>query len=130
MASFGEYMTRTMQAAANLTTYQYRIMRRSGVGLCNVASGAASTTLVLGGIGILMNAPDSGQAATIAYMGEVKVKAGTAVTENVFITWDSSGMATAAVSGDIAIGRALEAAGNAGEIIRCTVFPAQPLLRT
>lgn len=134
MADLGQYLTFTAKAAADLKDEQYHIMRastwRTGIpNEVNIASNAAATS-ALGAIGVLMNNPDSGQAASIAYLGEVKVVAGGAITAGVLITNNSSGRATAAVSGDILVGRALEAAGANGETIRALIQPGVSLLRT
>tara|TARA_Y100000310_G_scaffold171492_2_gene171688 strand:+ start:2745 stop:3134 length:390 start_codon:yes stop_codon:yes gene_type:complete len=128
MSDFANLMTRTVAAANDLRTMQYTIQRQAGAGTCDIASHAAAT-LVLGPMGVLTNKPNSGQAATIAYAGETKVVAGGSVTVNVAVSTNSSGRATAAVSGDIIIGRALEAAGADGEVIRMLLQAPTPLLR-
>ena len=134
MALLGEYFALSARAAVNLKDEQYHLMRSTtwqtnAPALVDIASNAAATA-VLGVWGVLMNNPDSGQAATVAWQGEVKVVAGAAITAGVLITNDSSGRAVAAVSGDLVIGRAWEAAGAGGETIRALIGQPYPLLRT
>lgn len=117
MASIGELKTLTLQAAADLRTQQYKIMRMVNAGTCNVASLATAFSM----IGVLQNKPNSGQAATIAYGGEAKVVAPGVVAAGIPVTCDGSGQLTAAASGDMVIGRTLEASANAGEVIRCLI---------
>lgn len=129
MASYGRLMTRTMQAAADLRQKQYHFLRAAGAGTCDQASEAAGGFNDL--IGVLINKPDSGQAATVAYQGECKVVAGGSVTVNGGITTNGSGRAANITSGDMLIGVALEAAGADGETIRASIgFPISPTLRT
>lgn len=129
MATYGEQMTRTAQAAADLSAAQYTILRHAAAGTVNIASHAAAS-IVLGPIGVLQNKPTSGRAATVAYAGETKVVAGGTVTVNAAVTTNASGRAANATSGDIVIGRALQAATTDGEIIRMQLMSPTPLLRT
>lgn len=129
MSSFGEFCAITVRAASDLRRCQYHIMRYTAANEVNIASHAAATAL-LGPVGVLQTNPNSGQSGALAVSGEVKVIAGGSVSVNVLITNNSSGRATAAVSGDLVIGRALEAAGADGDHIRCLIHPALPLLRT
>lgn len=129
MSSFGEMMVHSARASADLRTRQYHLVRYTAAGEVNISSHAAATMLN-GPIGVLQNKPNSGQAASVAYLGQSKVTAGGAVSVNVLITTNGSGRATAAASGDIVIGRAQEAASQDGDEIRALIFPPYPLLRT
>lgn len=129
MATFNEVMALSAAAASDLTNTRYHIMRWVAAGTCNIASHAAATA-VLGPMGILQNKPTSGAAATIGFAGESKVVAGGSLTANTLITTNGSGRAAAATSGDIIIGRVLEAASADGDVVRCLMMPPQPLLRT
>lgn len=119
----------TAQAAADLTNTRYHILRWAAAGTTNIASHAAATA-VLGAIGVQQNVGTSGQAVKVSYTGQSKVVAGGAVTANVLITNNGSGRAAAATSGDIVVGRALEAATQDGDVIRCLLQQPVPLLRT
>ena len=122
MATFGEIHSYTVQAAADLRQVQYHVMRFAAAGTTNIASHSAAAFTV-GPIGFLQNKPNSGQAANIGYLGESKVVAGAAITAGVLLSTDGSGRAVAAASGDVIVGRALEAAGAAAEVIRALIFP-------
>jgi len=109
----------TMKAAADLSGVQYHIMRQDAAHSCNVASEAVNSTM----IGILQNKPESGENATIADEGISKVVAGAAITQGLHVTCNGSGRAAAVGSGDVALGRALEAAGADGDIISIRAYP-------
>lgn len=126
-AEFGEQVTIPgFRAAVDLTGYQYRCMRASAAGYVNATSETAVTSLgAQQYLGVLQNKPNTDEAATVAFFGLSKAVAGAAVTENLYVTHNQSGQVINAVSGSIVIGRALEAANNAGEVI--TVFLLQPV---
>ncbi len=73
-------------------------------------------------LGVMQNNPKLGEAMSIAYMGPSKIVAGGAVAANAIITSNASGRATAATSGDIAIGRCLEAATTDGDVVSVLLF--------
>ena len=126
MSDYGRLMARSADAAADMRTNQWHILRAAAAGTTNVASnpgGAASDV-----IGTLFNKPNSGQAASIITQGESKVVAGGSVTVNTLLTTNGSGRATAATSGDFVLGMALEAASADGEVIRVLMsMPAAQL---
>lgn len=128
MSDLGDYKAITLKAASDLRTLQYHFTRLSGAGLTNQASEANGGLNDL--VGVLLNKPNSGQAATIAWLGEVPVIAGGAVTVNAAITTNSAGRAADAASGDIMIGFALQAAGADGEQIRALIGLPQQVTRT
>jgi len=111
--------TFTAAAAADLSSFQYHIMRLSAANTVNVASQDTNSGMV----GVLLNKPESGEAASIQYAGMGKVYAGAAITAGAILTNNGSGRAVAAGSGDMACARALEAAGAAGDIIDAVIFP-------
>ena len=123
MATFGDVTAYTVRAAADLRTSQYHIMRFSAAAQTNIAShsGAASTA---GPIGVLLNKPNSGQAATIGFFNESKVVAGAAITAGAWFTTNGSGRAVVAASGDMVVGRVLEAPTADVEIVRGLLFPS------
>lgn len=104
----------TALAAADLTGKQYHAMRLSAANTVNLASNVTAITVV----GVLQNDPNTNQAARVAYLGESKFVAGAAVTAGVLVTHNSSGRCIAATSGSPMMGRAMEAAGADGDIIR------------
>jgi len=119
MAEYGSLMTLTLKAAADLSAKRYFIMRQSAEGSCNMAS-LGTTSQV---IGVLQNKPESGENATIADSGKSKVVAGAAIAQNLQVASDGTGRAVACGSGDMSIGRALQAAGAAGEVISVRLHP-------
>lgn len=120
MAEFGRQETLTgVQAAADLSGKQYHFVRLSAANQVNQASEAANSGLV----GVLQNKPRSGEFATVAYAGLSKVVAGDAITVGDIITTNSSGRAVTVASGQMAAGRALEAAGANGDVITALLFP-------
>ncbi len=123
MASFGELMTRTAQAAADLTATQYHLLRHTGAGLTNISSQAEAASPA-SMIGVQQNKPNTNEAVTIAYFGETKIVAGGALTVNRWITTNGSGRAAAAVSGDNVIGMVLETAGGDGDVVRALISPS------
>ena len=83
-----------------------------------LATNANSSTV----LGVLQNAPAVGQAMSIACAGLSKVVAGGAVTVNDIITTNASGRAAVITSGQMACGRALEAAAADGDVITAMLF--------
>ncbi len=119
MAEFQDVEALTAEAAADLSGKRYHIMRLSDRLKTNQASDAGGSSV----FGVLQNKPQSGEAATLAYAGVSKVVAGGAVSVNTIITTNGSGRAAAVASGQMAIGRALEAAGADGDQISALLFP-------
>ncbi len=122
MAQFGEEITRTSDAVADLRTNQYDLLRATAANGVNVASNAGLGAANI--VGVLKNKPNSGQSATIVWMGETKVRAGEALTVHEPFTTNNSGRAASIASGNMIVGLALEAAGADGEFIRALVSPA------
>mgnify|MGYP001595234882 CR=1 FL=1 len=130
LASFAEFGAQDtipgLTAAADLSAAgkQYIAVRMAGANTVNIASEVGGVSGVNKmGVGVLQNLPKSGETATVAYHGLSKVRGGGAVTGNALITYNSSGMFIDAVSGDVVMGRALETATTAGEIVTALLFP-------
>lgn len=117
--SDGDLDNFTAVAAQNLLAKQYHIVWFSAAQVIQQASLGTNSALA----GVIQSVTDSGQNGTVGYGGISKVVAGGSVTANVLITTNGSGRATAAASGDMAIGRALTAAGADGEVISALLFP-------
>jgi hypothetical protein len=115
MAEYGspELQTLTLEAAGDLSLFQYCAVRQVAGRKCNVASDVAATTL----IGVLQNKPKSSEFATVAVFGKSKMMAGGALTEGTLFTINSSGRAAAVASGGVTLGRVMEAATADGDII-------------
>mgnify|MGYP001591217794 FL=1 len=83
-----------------------------------LATDSNSSTL----LGVLQNGPAVGEAMSIACAGVSKVVAGAAIAANAIITTNGSGRAVTVTSGDMAAGRALEAADADGDVITAMLF--------
>ena len=127
MAEFLRVTARTMLATQDMRTTQYRAVRASADGECQIASNAS-----FGGpseiVGVLQNKPNSGEHASVGFHGISKIVCGSAVNANRLITIQQSGEAANAGSGDLAFGMAL-GDGNSGETISALIFqPAQQMI--
>lgn len=109
-------------AASDLRSYQNRVMRFPAAQTCNVASNAVSAAAAQIPGGILQNNPNSGQPASIAYSGLSKGWAGATTTARALATTNGSGQVIDAVSGDIVIGRFMEA-GATDDRVSMLLFP-------
>ena len=120
MAEFGVLETLTLEAAADLSTLQYTVMRVSAANKCNVASLATQSTIV----GVLQNKPKSGEFATVAFLGKSKCVAGGTLTAGAPVTINGSGRAIAVTSGNLEIvfGQALDAAAD-GDVFTVLLKP-------
>ena len=108
MATSNNYTTTTVQAGADY----------SGSGKQYHALALADGQLAANGeeaSGILINKPDNGEFATVAYNGEIKFAAGAAVSKGDKLTVANSGWFTTADSNDTVVGEA-KAAVTSGSI--------------
>lgn len=97
---------RTYEAAADLDTKQYFIIKLDANG--KAALGAGATNLL---VGVLQNEPKSGEGALVRHAGTTKVKAGGTIAIGDYVTSDANGKAVATTTaGDVVMGRAIEAA--------------------
>ncbi len=125
MAEFGSQLSYTMKAAGDLSAAQYHIMRDKADGTVDITS----KVNILTAVGVLQNKPAAAnRAATIAYAGKSKIRAGGSITMGDLLTTNSSGRAATAGSGDLVIGRALATAGADGDTITCILYPPYLLL--
>jgi hypothetical protein len=121
MAEFQIIWSVNLEAAADLSGKQWHLVRQSAANICNQASDNTNSALA----GVLMNKPNAaGRFASVAVLGISKVVAGAAITQGAILTHDASGRAITVVSGAMAFGRALAAAGAGGDIISAEIFPA------
>lgn len=105
-------------AATDLTACQYHIARYSAANQVNIGSLATTEQLC----GVIQTVTKSGQHVTVADGGEGYVIAGGALTANALITTNGSGRAAAAGSGQVIVGRVLEAAAADGNKVRARYF--------
>jgi hypothetical protein len=110
----------TFTAAADLSAKQYYFVKITADNTVNVC--AAVTDIP---IGVLQNAPASGEAASVMLYGISKVSANEAIAVASNIGTGDDGQADVVAAGtDTTVricGQALEAAGAAGEVISCAI---------
>lgn len=110
----------TFVAAADLSAKRYHIMRviDNAKGI-NIASLATHSSM----IGVLQDAPISGQHGSVAFQGVGNITLGAAVNSLVWVTSNGSGRAVAATSGQMVCGRLLETGGADGQVVKCLYVP-------
>lgn len=95
--------TRTFVAGEDLSSAQFKFVTLEADGQVDVADAAGERA-----IGVLLNEPAAGKAATVAMTGKVMVEAGAAVTAGDALQTDANGDAITAAAGDYVMGYALE----------------------
>lgn len=98
-------------AAADLRSHQYKLVK----------FGASNDLVALCGdtdkpVGVLMNAPNSGELAEVAVQGGAKIKVASTVTLQASCASGASGVGRDAVAGEWAIGT-FQDAGVTGDIV-------------
>ena len=115
----------TRVAGADLSSSQYYYVKLSTTD--TVIACAAATDVP---IGILQNAPTSGQEATIMVTGISKVSSNAALSIGNLIGTSGDGQADAKTAGsdttEYVVGVVLEASGDADELANCTVNGLNP----
>jgi hypothetical protein len=108
----------TLPAGANLTTHQYKFVTVNDAGKV-VLSGNNATAY-----GILLNAPNTDEAATVAVPGSgiLKVKCGANVTRGGTVGSDANGAAKNTATASAVLGIALETGAN-GRVISILFQP-------
>lgn len=95
--------SRTLIAGEDLSSAQFKFVTLEADGQVDLADAAGERA-----IGVLLNKPTAGKAATVAMTGKVMVVAGDAVTAGDEIATDAAGDAVTAASTNIVMGYALE----------------------
>ena len=112
----------SIPAGADLSAKQYTFVKISGTGVISVAAATDAP------IGVLLNDPASGETAAVAVSGIVKIKASAAITAGAAVGTTATGTAvTLTVGSDTTkyiVGRAITAAGSAGDIITVAINAA------
>ena len=106
----------SLVAAADLRTHQFKF----------VTIGAAGTVALTAddghADGVLMNAPNTGEAATVTILGVTKVKCGAAVTRGGDVSSGANGAAKNVGTNAAVLGTALETGAN-GRVISILFHP-------
>jgi len=123
---FSNYSVKvTLVAGADLSALQYNFVKINSSGLA-VACAAATDIPV----GVLQNAPISGQEAEVLVVGGTKIKAGAAIGEGAQIGTGSTGKAVALVAGTDATkyvaGTLLTESAADGNIVTAVINCATP----
>ena len=99
--------------------YQYSIPVDAGADLSGqqykaIAIGGTIAATSTAAMGLLQNKPENGEDAGLAYLGRSKYRAGDTVTAGGAIAVTTSGWLIACASGDLAVGKSLEAVSSGG----------------
>ncbi len=97
--------TRSFVAGEDLSAKQFKFVTLESDGQVDLADSAGENC-----IGVLLNSPAAGEAATVAISGKVMVEAGGTIAAGAAVQADANGDALTAASGDVVMGYALEAA--------------------
>ena len=116
----------TFEAGEDLSAARYLAMTLGSSDGTVVKAGATDQA-----IGILQNAPESGQAARVRMFGTTKAVAGAAITRGALVAVDANGKVQAATAIDDTwngtvvrvLGIALESASAADEVIEIMLCP-------
>jgi len=115
----------TLVAAADLSSLQYTFVKLNASG--QAAAAAAATDIP---IGVLQNAPTSGQEAEVLVVGGTKIVAGAAIGEGALIGTSAAGKAVALVAGTdttkYVVGTLLTESGASGDIVTAVINCAGP----
>lgn len=112
MAWQGNIRALTLEANADLSAHQFKIVELMSTGLAQLAQARA-------GFGVLQNIPEANEAATVAIDGETKfIAGGTIAIGNHIMSTKSGGWGIAVISGDLTpmqvLGVALTSAASGG----------------
>jgi len=109
-----------LKAAADLSAKKYRFVKLSAAGEVDVCSGATDKP-----IGVLQNAPTSGQVAEVLAFGISKVEADAALSAGALIGTSADGQADAKTPGtdttEYVVGTVLTATGAAAGLASCLI---------
>jgi len=120
MAEYGDQIPLPASVASgDLSACRHHFVKYLAANVIMVANSAADTL----NCGVLQNAPKNGEHASVAGFGAVKLTMGNSCGANALITTTASGRGTPAASGNVILGRALEAAAADGEIVSAFIFP-------
>ena len=109
MATQGAQIRETYTAGADLSAAQFHFVTATARSVALTGDGAAAD-------GVLLNNPANGGAATVVVFGRVVVEAGGTIAAGAQVASNAAGEAVTAATGDIVLGKALEA-GVDGQLI-------------
>ena len=103
--------TRTFVAGESLAAAQFKFVTLESDGQVDLADSAGENC-----VGVCINDPAAGEAATVVMSGKVMVTAGDTIAAGAAVATDGSGDAVTATTGNIVMGYATEA-GVDGQVI-------------
>ena len=103
--------TRTFVAGESLAAAQFKFVTLESEGEVDLADSAGENC-----VGVCINDPAAGEAATVVMSGKVMVTAGGTIAAGASVATDASGDAVTASTGNIVMGYATEA-GVDGQVI-------------
>ena len=103
--------TRTFVAGESLAAAQFKFVTLESDGQVDLADSAGENC-----VGVCINDPAAGEAATVVMSGKVMVTAGGTIAAGAAVATDGSGDAVTATTGNIVMGYATEA-GVDGQVI-------------
>ena len=103
--------TRTFVAGESLAAAQFKFVTLESDGQVDLADSAGENC-----VGVCINDPAAGEAATVVMSGKVMVTAGDTIAAGAAVATDASGDAVTATTGNIVMGYATEA-GVDGQVI-------------
>lgn len=118
MATSGNQIRESFVAGADLSGKQNTFVVVTNAAERTVNAPAAGAAVS----GVLLNDPTNGNAAAVAVFGRVKVKAGGTIALGANVATNASGLAVAAATGNIILGKTTEAAVN-GQLITIDYYP-------
>lgn len=114
----------TFEAAANLATKQFHFVKLSAANTV-----AACTATTDNPIGILQNKPSAaGRPAVVRIFGVSKVVASGAISAGALIATEDDAEAGTPATSDPVVGKALEAAGAQGDLIKVLINCVNPYI--
>lgn len=116
MATMQSPISVTLKAGADLRTHQFKFVSIAADGDVELTGDDGHAD------GVLLNAPNSGEAATVAIGGVVKVVCGAAVTRGADVASGANGAAKDTDTGSSVNGTALET-GASGRVISILFHP-------
>ncbi len=100
-------------ASADLTSHQYKFVKLNGAGTVTVCAAATDVP-----VGVLQNAPDTGQAADICVIGLTKLNSDAALSRGNLVGTSADGQADAKTPGtdttEYTCGQVVQASAAAG----------------
>jgi hypothetical protein len=116
MAVTEAYISITLPAATDLRTHQYKFVQVNATGAVDLCADDAHAD------GVLLNDPNTGEAAIVGIAGRLKVKCGAAVTCGGDVSSGPNGAAKNVDPGAAVNGTALETGAN-GRVISIIFHP-------